>query len=135
MSERSGLRSTWASRLALVCCLGLFAAFPIVLYRLAGGMPGLPRLPTAAAFRAFTHSNDDQAFVDAVLKNAERLLWVLWFYFALCLVMAVIGQIAEYLGRPALRAVWEAIQPRSVVAATNLVMVLVLAATPRPGRG
>src|SRR5437660_8313270 len=98
-------------------------------------MPGLPHLPTASAFRGFMHSFDDQAFVETVLKNAERLLWVLWFYFALCLVMAFAGRIAEDLGRPTLRAAWEALQPRSVVAATNLVMVLVLAAAPRLGQG
>jgi DNA-binding SARP family transcriptional activator/LysM repeat protein len=133
--SRHGHRSPWASRLGLIVCLAAFAAFPIALYRLAGGMPPLPHLTTWSALKAFFRSSDDTAFSKTIQRNGERVAWVLWFYLVVTMAMEVLARILERFGRPWLRATWEQVQPRSALAAINLVMTLALAAAPRFGQG
>jgi hypothetical protein len=133
-SQPSG-RSVWATRLALLACLVAFVGLPVLLFRLEGGLPSLPRLTTWSAVRAFLRSNDDTALTNAIVRNGERVVWTLWAYLLLTILGEAAGRALERLGRPSFRAAWERIQPRSAMAVANLVMTLALAGAPRVGRG
>lgn len=113
-----------------VAALVVFVAFPFVLARLAGG-PAVPRLTTLHDLRSFLAASDESALTAAIVRNIVRILWLLWAYLAVSTVGTAVARALDRLGHPSLKRAWERVQPRSVIAAANLLLVAGVSLSPR----
>jgi hypothetical protein len=123
-------RPTWVRRMGSLCALAALIAFPVALYRLAGA-PSVPHLTTLRAARRLLSASDEGALGANVLRNIERVVWVLWAYLAFATAGTAITRVLDLLGFHWLRRAWERVQPRSVIATANFLLVVGLSVSPR----
>jgi DNA-binding SARP family transcriptional activator/LysM repeat protein len=116
--------------LGSLAALAAFVAFPLVLAKVAGG-PAIARLTTLHALRSFLTASDDSALTTAMVRNVVRIVWLLWAYLALSTIGTGVARVLDRLGHPSLRRVWEQVQPRSVIATANLLLVVGVSLSPR----
>lgn len=116
--------------LGSLAALTAFVAFPFVLAKVAGG-PAIPRLTTVHALRSFLTASDDSALTTAIVRNVVRIVWLLWAYLALSTIGTGVARVLDRLGHPSLHRVWEQVQPRSVIATANLLLVVGVSLSPR----